>query len=516
MKRIVISAAAAMLLAGTASAANLVVTAAMGENLATFSKTDDDNDDNDGIRFFDHYADNSQAWAHDGLSYVSSNVSLTGESAIGGAQLEFKYGDKKFSNYLMNGWINVNNFLFTGKMATLKFGRFNALPAVDFVGDATRGYHFNSYGAQYQAGFDPQTMAWFLKKQGFTRGAHTVLSSYSAWEKPNAGGTIDGKLSSYNWFFNDANNAGASLGYDSNYFGVTRSFMVQLNLSEDLFVRFVMKSGSADAAAGTVAHDFYGEKTFTNWNAQVSYTIPDIVKLGLTVKMSDQFSGVYYDANDLYESAGTDLNVAFAASSDSLVDGLRLYAGYTFAGVYMGMKNDVNGKTDLSETYMFHAVDLRAVYDVDEQLSVGLLGNVSMVNQSEYAKEADSNLKDYMGFNVGLSASYALSDVLAIDCTAGFRCLNTNNEDGIDRDNTSKTTEGDMLSASSIGIEPSLVFTFNKNCALSIGLNVLIQNLNSNVNMEVWQNNRMDSTSANVVYPFNTTVTLPLYMFIRI
>ena len=521
MKKIITAAALAAACVGMAGAANLTITGYYGQSLATFNRTDDDDDDDDGIRFFDHYMDN-QMWGR------YNNVSVSGESAIGGASLELKYNNdgRNLAQTTMNGWLNINDFLGTGRLVTFKFGRFDALPAVDFVEDATRGFHYNSYAAQYQAGFDPQVMSWFLRTEGFRRSTidHTDLySSYSGWQTAVGGAT----LSSYNWFFNDSNNAASAIGYESNFYGQYKSLMTQLNVDENLFVRFVLKHGSASDSASSISHDFYGQRTFTNWNAQVSYAIPDVAKLGLTVKMTDMLSGSYKSGSDLYKSAGTDLNVALAASTDALLDGLRLYAGYTFAGVYLGMEGKYQESDDVyktaDESYFFHAIDLRGVYDVTEQLSVGLNGNVSIVQQSEYAKNYGDGVSkfedDVIGFNVGVSASYALSDILAIDLTAGFRCLDVNNKIAAVRDGSSTKVLGDKdpLAVSCVGIEPSVVFTFSQNAALSIGVNVLLQNLSANDALaDVWQNNRMDSGSNGQVYPYTTVVTLPLFMYVRL
>ena len=230
--------------------------------------------------------------------------------------------------------------------------------------------------------------------------------------------------------------------------------------------------------------------------------------------MSDMLSGTYTSGTGQWSSAGTDLTAALAASSDALVDGLRLFLGYGFAAPYLGMKADYGAKTDLSETYLFHAVDVRAVYDIDEQISVGLNANVSMVNQSEYYKEVNKDADDYLGFNVGVSASYALSDLLAVDFNAGFRCLNVNNKVGTERGKTT-AEDGDMLAVSSVGVEPSVVFTFSKNATLSLGVNVLVQNLSGDdVGVATWQANHMGNYGT--YYPFTTIVTLPLYMSIRI
>ncbi len=532
MKKIVLAAAGAALLAGYANAANLVVTGTMGESLATYSKTDNDDDTDDGVSFFDHYMDASQAYNPE------SNISLSGESAIGGGELELKYNDKAMSMMTLNGWLNFANPFGAPGTMTLRFGRFHALPKVDFVKDANRGSHYQSYAVnpllQKNVGFDSQSMFWFMAHHGFARSTHSrVSSSYSDYQGPyeyyNTTTKVTYSLAnknitttSVNWLFNDANNVGGSIAYADTYKAEYPTVMVQYAPNEDLTVRFGATTGAANEQAGSLSHDFYGQKTFTNWNAQVSYNIPEIAKVGLTVKMSDLLSGCYTSGTGLWESAGTDLQATLAASSDTLVPGLKLFAGYSFAGVYMGMTTGdttVNGKKDVSETYFLHSADLRAVYDIDEQLSVGFNGNLSMVSLSEYAvetaKAADADAKDYIGFNVGLSASYALSDTLAIDFNTGFRCLDLNNEVGTDRKDSAKTTEGDWLSVSSIGVEPSLVFTFNKNAALSLGVNVLIQNLSSkDASVVMPRTNHMAAYGA--YYPFTTTVTLPLFMMIRI
>ena len=523
MKKILLTAASVALLAGYTSAANLVISGHWGESLATYANSDDDNDDNDGISFFDHYLTQSQA------VNPFNNVQLSGESALGGGELQFSYSNKKIDMTYLNGWLNFANFLGGPGTLTLRFGRFDAYPIVDVVTDANRGFHYASYAVNplysKQTGFDAQVMSLFLAKQGFVRDtAHNarIYASFGRYWDTTKNMEIDRynvaqdvkAISGYSWFFNDANNAGNAITYSDSYHWNHPAFMVQYALNDDLLFRFTALPGSASDTAGTISHDFYGEKTFTNWNAQVSYKVGDIAKLGLTVKMSDMLSGAYYTGKGQWESAGTDLNVSLAASSDQLVDGLRLYANYSFAGVYMGMYGDYGTKKDLSETYLLNAIDLRGVYDIDEQLAVGLNANISMVSQSEYYKEVNKDADDILGFNVGWSASYALTDILAIDFNTGFRCLDVNNKIGTKKDST-KTDEGDMMAVSGFGIEPSLAFTFNKNCALTIGINVFIQNLNSDVHLNAWQMNSITSAGG-TYYPFTTLVTLPLYMFIRL
>lgn len=507
MKKILLAAAGTALLAGYATAANLVITAEAGESLATWQKSDNDNDDDDGLSFFDHYLTDTQEYL------PGNNMALSGESAMGGGEIQLKWSNKNLSQKYLNGWLNFQSPFGIPGVLTLKYGRFDAYPAVDFVRDANRGFHYQSYAVNplvnKTAGFDPHVMNWFLVNQGMARGTHSrVTAKYTTNSAQTAG-----SLASLNWFFNDANNAGSQLGYYSTYHSVDTSMMAQYKPNDDLIFRFAAHTGSADSFGGAIGHDFSGEKTFTNWNAQVSYNIPEIAKVGLTVKMSDAFSGAWNSGSGIYESAGTDLEVALAASSDTLVEGLKLFAGYSVTALYLGMTTDTADKTDVSETYFFHSIDLRTVYDIDEQLSVGLNGNVSMVNQSEYATESGYK-DDYLGWSVGLSASYALSDTLAIDFNTGFHCLNMNNEVGTERD-TGATGKGDWLAVSSVGVEPSLAFTFNKNCAMTLGVNVLIENLSGeDVSVTAPCFNHMTANGAH--YPFTTSVTLPIYMMIRI
>ncbi|MCR5724623.1 MAG: hypothetical protein K6G80_06005 [Treponema sp.] len=524
MKKTILAAAGCAMLLSYATAANLVITAEVGESLATWQKSDDDNDDNDGVTFFDHYLTETQEYL------PNNNMSLSGESAMGGGELQLKWSSKKLAQTYLSGWVNVANPFGAPGTLTLKYGRFDAYPAVDFVTDANRGFHYQSYAVNplvnRTAGFDPAVMNWFMRNQSFIRGTHSRVTSKYGRNTTNSSGTVTatdyswksgdtpGSLTSANWFFNDANNAGSQLGYYSTYRAVDTSMMAQYTPTEDLCFRFAAHTGSADSFGGAIGHDFSGEKTFTNWNAQVSYKIPEIAKVGLTVKMSDAFSGAWSSGTGIYESAGTDLEVALAASTDTLVPGLKLFTGYSITALYLGMTADYGTKVDLNETYLFHSIDLRTVYDIDELLSVGINGNVSLVNQSEYAKEVGYK-DDYLGWSVGLSASYALSDTLAIDFNTGFRCLNMNNEVGTDRKDSGKTTEGDWLAVSSVGFEPSLAFTFNKNCAMTLGINVLIENLSGkDVSVTTPCFNHMTANGAH--YPFTTSVTLPIYMMIRI
>ena len=530
MKKILTAAVAAALVLGDAVAANLEIGAHMGQSLATYSRTDDDNDDNDGISFFDHYLDASQTYS------PITNMSLSQESAIGGGELRLKYTQKHLSQTYINGWLNFASPFGIPGTLTLRFGRFDAYPMVDIVTDANRGYHYGSYAVNplinKAVGFDPYVMNYFVTRQGFVRSTHsrvhaTYVDTLDAEQKPQElyeKARAAGGLTAYNWFFNDPNNMGMTLGYADTFRDVDTSFMVQYAPTDDLMFRFSAHTGSADAYGGSFSHDFYGEKTFTNWNAQVSYKVGDIANLGLTVKMSDQFSGAYTSGTGMWTSAGTDLEASLLASSTTLVDGLQLLVGYSFTGIYMGMKADTAEKADLNEMYMFHAIDLRAVYDIDEQLSVGLNGNLSMVNQSEYYKQKykedhnGDNPNDFLGFNAGVSASYALSDTLAIDFNAGFRCVNMNNKVTENKPDGTKEMKDDMLAACSFGVEPSIVFTFSKNAALSLGVNLLVQNLSSDdSHLFVGpQTNHMSNYYGTGCYPFTMTVTVPLYMFIRI
>ncbi|MCR5605476.1 MAG: hypothetical protein K6F69_01495 [Treponema sp.] len=490
MKKVLGTIAGILALTGLANAATMTLTARYGESLATYLNTDNDDDDDDGFYFFDHYmANGAEGQASTKMSF--NNMTFEAENNYGGVEAFVSIPAKSFTVLLLNGWINFGNL-------TLKVGRFNAYPAVDFVGDATVGYHYNSYAAQYQAGFDPQVMSWFLRNQGFTVEADSTITSTNSDVSATSS-----TLEAYNWYFYDPNNAGARLDYDTTYYGVKGGVMAQYNVSDNMFFRLVAVPGSAADNSGTIANNYYGERTLTNLNFQASYTVPDTVKIGATFKLSDLMSGVWNDGDGTYKSAGSDISAALAVSSDYFA-GLQLYGGYTFGATYLGRK----ASDDTDQTFMIHSADLRAVYNVSDMLRVGFNGNLSMIAQSDYAKDQGYD-DDYLGFNFGISASYDYSDSLAFDLTTGFRCLNVNNK--ITKDGKEKS---DMLAVSCFGIEPGAVFKLSKTASLNLGVNFLLQNLSGNGDdaaQTVWINNSKASAKTNVVYPFTVVVSVPFY-----
>ena len=510
MKRLLAGALGTLLLASTASAATMTIASRYGESLATWLRTDNHDDDDDGIYFLDRYLATDNSTGVFGNKHSFSHIQFEAEGAGGGVQFQLKYYQKAMTINLLNGWINMPLF---GNTLRVTVGRFDAYPAVDFVKDATVGFHYNSYAAQYQAGFDPQVMSWFLRQQGFLHGTHPNISAAgSGWT--NAVGTT---LEGYDWYFYDPNNAGARINYDNSYYGVTGGLMASYLIGENLFFRIAAVEGSAETASSAL-NNYYGRRTLTNLNFQASLQLPDIAKIGLTFKLSDQLSGAYNEGSGILKSAGSDISVGLAASSDRLADGLELYAGYTFGATYLGMEGDItkNGVTkSYKETYLLNAADLRLVYTLDERIKLGLTGNVSALTQSEYAKELGSNNGKYqdnlLGFSVGLSGSYQFIDSLAFDLTAGFRCVDVNYKNNVN--------DNDMLAVSSVGIEPGVVFALAKNASLNIGLNFLLQNLSSNGDdaaAYIWLNNNKNSENTYQVFPFTMVVSLPLYFYIQL
>ena len=520
MKKILLTAAAAAILSNSLfAAANLQLQTHSGQSVATFTngikKVDGtdivDDDSANGIHFFDGY--NNEVT--DNMVYFSS-----GEAPSGG-EISMKWSRNSWYMNLFNGWVSFGDLRVTA-------GRFNAYPRVDFVKDATSGYHYNSYAAQYQPGFDPQVMSWFLRNQGFVRGAHDVYTTTSFSYTPvgkstavtadyinvtttdYAGANLT--LEGYNWYFYDGSNAGSCIDYTTdttNNHGNRGGLMLTYNLGENAQFRAVATFGSAWANGGAIVNNYLGEKTLTNLNFQASYQVPEIVKLGLTFKISDLISGI----NDDLSSAGSDMSVRLDASTDTLVEGLQLYAGYTFAAAMLGMYGDVGKDEDLSESYFFNTADLRAVYQLNEQIKIGLNSNLSIVSQSEYVdKASDGEAKDYVGFNVGLSASYQWSELIAFDITTGFRCLNLNHENA--------KGDTDPMAVSSFGIEPGIAFTMTKTSALNIGINFLLQNLSGEDDKyaatTIWLNNNKASAAANTVYPLTMVISVPVYLRVQL
>ena len=503
MKKIISTAVGIFALAGALNAATMTITTRYGESLMSYVKTDNNDDDDDGFYFFDHYmANGSEGQASNMMSF--NNVSFDATNNVGGVEMRVGVPAKNFSTLLLNGWINF------GRNFTVKVGRFNAYPLVDMIGDATQGYHYNSYAAQYNAGFDPQVMSLFVREQNFSHETNSRISSSLA--STDTLSATSATLEAYNWYFYDPNNAGGRIDYDTTYYGIKGGLMAEYRaLDDNLTLRLVAVPGSAadngnSFSTGYGSPQYYGEKTLTNLNFQASYNVPDVVKIGATVKMSDMFSGVYNSGSGIYKSAGTDLSASLAVSSDYFYN-TKLFASYMFGDVFMG-RESTDGK---NESYMLHAADVRAIYEIADNFRVGFNGNLSMIQQSEYAKEiakaSDTELDDYMGFSVGLSGSYDLSDSIAFDLTTGFRCVNVNN----------RNTKGDkdMMAVSCFGIEPGAVFKLSKQASVNLGVNVLLQNLSSNGDdaaETIWLNNNKNSAKTNVVFPHTLAVTLPFYM----
>lgn len=504
MKKTIAAAIAAITFAGTANAATLSLSTRVGENLVTYAKSDDENDENDGFFFLDQYLDNRL-----GAQYASRGtydfLTFSGETSLGGAEAKIKVMNKALEMRLYNAWVNFGNLRITG-------GAFDAYPVVDIIGDANVGHHYNSYAAQYMPGFDPQVMSWFLRNEGFFRSNHGGRIATTALPTGSTAGTakLVSTLEDYNWYFYDPNNAGTTIDLDAKYSGHEGAGIMATYQAGDLVnLRVVSTMGAAYQQYGALTnYTYFGEKTPTNLTFQGSYLLPDIAKFALTVKFEDRISGVWNDGEGLMKSAGSDIAASFAASSDAIED-LKLYAGYMFGAAYLGMESD----TGDSETFMFHSADLRAVYQLTDTIALGLDGNLSAVIQSDYAKSIydDKGAQLYgeniIGFNAGLSATYKFSSSLSFDFNAGFRCLDVNHTN-------STTGESDMLAVSSVGFEPSAVFTLTRNCSLSLGVNLLYQNLSGNDEAKetVWLNNNKNSGTANVVYPGTLVVTMPLYM----
>ena len=512
MKKIVSAAIAALFVVGNVFAIDVRISANYGQNVATWAKTDNDQDVDDGLFFTDDYFDNKV-----GQQYISRGnydfMTFSEEGTYAGVEATLKVMSKELGMRLYNAWLGLGGFRFY-------VGRFDAYPLVDIVEDATVGHHFNSYAALYRPGFDPQVMSLFLREEGFRRHANsrivstasergmTISEGYvssatkkisSSTKVSNINTTVTTDLESYNWYFYDANNAGTCIDYDTTYFGNRGGMMAQYALGEELLFRFVSTYGSTWSEGGSYINNSFGEKTFTNFNAQASYALPDIFKAALTFKMSDIVSGIYTDGDAALESAGSDIQAMLSLSSDCF-ENLALYADYLYGATFLGMEDD----SGTSDAYGFHAADFRAVFSPTERLKFGVNGNLSAIVQSDYAK-SEGYTDNYLGFLLGISASYEFSELISFDFDAGFRCLNVNNRNSDD--------EKDWRQVSCIGGEVGTCLTLARNCTLNLGVNVLYQNLSrKDEGKSVWLNNNKNSLADNTVFPGTIVVTVPLYM----
>lgn len=493
MKKIFGAAVAATLLATSTYAASVNISSRYGTNLLTYAQTDNDAEVDDGLFFADDYFNNKV-----GAQYTSRGcydfMTFKADGARAGVEARFKVMSKELGMRLYNGYITFGNL-------KLIAGRFDAYPVVDIITDATAGYHFNSYAAQYQPGFDPQVMSLFLREEGFLRHENSRIASTA---KANVNTQVSLDLESNNWYFYDANNAGACIDYDTTYFGNRGGYGLEYALGDEWLFRFVQTFGSAWSEQASYVNNYFGEKTFTNFNLQANYTMQDVFKAALTFKMSDIVSGIYTDGDALLQSAGSDLQAMLAVSSDYFYN-LKLYADYMFAATFVGME-DEDGNSDMLG---FHAIDLRAIYELADNFRIGFNGNLSMIAQSdyikEYAKANDTDIDDFIGFNAGLSASYDLSDLITLDFDTGFRCVNLNNRNS--------KGDKDMMQVSAIGAEAGVCFNIAKGTALNLGLNCLFQNFSSeDEGKNIWLNNNKNSTAAATVYPGTVVVTVPMYM----
>ena len=488
MKKFFTIAGAALMLSGSASAVTLNISARYGQNLATYAKTPNETEVDDGFFFCDNYFDNKV-----GAQYTSRGtydfITFKADGRFAGVEAKLKVMSKDIGMRLYNGWVGTDKFKFYA-------GRFDAYPLVEIVDDATVGYHFNSYACQYQPGFDPQVMSLFLREEGFVRHVSSRIDS-TASDNVNAKVSLD--LESNNWYFYDANNAGACIDYDTSYFGNRGGMMVQYSPDYRWLFRFVSTFGSAWTEGSEYTNNYIGERTFTNFNMQANYVNPGLFSVALTFKMSDIISGIYTDGDSALKSAGSDIQGMLAVSSDFFPN-LRLYADYLYAAVFLGME-DVFGNSDV---LVFHAADVRAVYSVTDRIKVGANGNISSIVQSQYAKSLGYD-DGYFGFNFGLSASYRFRENLAFDCTAGVRCVNVNNRNSDD--------ERDWRQVTCLGIEPSVCWTLAKHASVNLGVNFLCQNFSDkDEGKSIWLNNNKNSLASSTVYPGTIVVTVPLYM----
>ena len=217
-------------------------------------------------------------------------------------------------------------------------------------------------------------------------------------------------------------------------------------------------------------------KTFTDFNLQAEYK-KDALDASLTMKFTDTLSG--RDSEKDRYALGTDFLTALAVKYD-INDELSVFGAYTLGLPYMGREfsasysytDDGGSNITESESYsamtMIHAVDLRAQYKSGAIMALGAV-NFTMINPSKYTKEIfkaayDTDAETVMGIDVGAQFQYTLSDMVLIDFQTRYDCYDLMKKND---------TEG----LNSLIVRPGVVLAAEKNCTLTTGVEVTLDNM---------------------------------------
>lgn len=269
-----------------------------------------------------------------------------------------------------------------------------------------------------------------------------------------------------------------------------------------------------DRTSTKTGGEYFGWSRFTDFNLQANYVSRDKKdKASITFKM-EGLKTWFSDSNDSDDEncpKKADIGVCIAASTKSVKDWL-FSGGYSLVGLNLGgnvtgnvstddNKNGLYGEdgenSDFSKAYWGHGLNLGAQYKYKDW-TFTLANQVTLIFLSEYSKAVSDmhkyGWKPYLGEIASFTAVRKLTSMLTGQAALTYRSYNLNSE------SYGKAETG-------ISIAPSVTYEPIKNCKLTAGLELTLENLDDTPKA-LWAN--ASSASWAYVYPRTFSVQIPV------
>ena len=269
-----------------------------------------------------------------------------------------------------------------------------------------------------------------------------------------------------------------------------------------------------DRTSTKTGDSYFGWKNFADANAQINWTSASKkTKASLTVK-SEGLTTWYSDSGDTDDdntTKGIDLGIC-AALSHAPSKNVKFAFGWATLGKYLGenitatsiVDSNGNGKfgedgeeETFSRSYWGHGLNAAFQYKY-EDWTFTLTNQTTLIFLSEYTKAVSNahkyGWKPYLGEIAQVSAEKKLKDTLSCKLAFTYRSYNLNSD-----------TNGKAETA--LSLLPSLTFTPQKNCSLTVGIECSYENFSDTPKAE-WGNS--DAKVWAYVYPKTFTVQLPV------
>ena len=313
-----------------------------------------------------------------------------------------------------------------------------------------------------------------------------------------------------NYTYNGYNmtNAGVPLANKDGGHEFGLSYPVTIRGGGDLLFKAVLIN---DRTSTKTNDNYFGWRNFVDGNLQANWTSNDKkTKASLTFKTEGltTWYSASSDTDDANQTKGIDIGIC-AAFSTSAVKDWRFALGLSAMGKNLGgnltntadTDDNKDGLFDTSDTfstaYWGYGVNAAASYKWTDW-TFTLTNQATLIFLSEYSKALSNANKygwaPYLGDIVTLSAGKKLSDTMSMNVPFTFRCYNMNSE-----------TEGKAESA--IYLTPTVTFTPQRSCNLTVGLDMGFENF-SDEPRALWAN-----TTARVyayTYPHTFTIQVPV------